>query len=103
MVRPTLIARRSWRQFLRGTGVATLLAAGLMVFGIGLVGVVASSLSAAIIRVVRRDEGKEGAAVQLVEQLERLAALRRSGDLSDGEFTTAKRKLLGTSDGPTSP
>ena len=34
-------------------------------------------------------------ATQRVEDLERLAALHRSGDLSDGEYATAKAELLG--------
>jgi hypothetical protein len=40
-------------------------------------------------------------ATQRVEDLERLAALHRSGDLSDGEYATAKAELLGN--GPATP
>jgi hypothetical protein len=41
-------------------------------------------------------------ATQRVEDLERLAALHRSGDLSDGEYATAKAELLGGA-GPAGP
>ncbi|HJZ38226.1 MAG TPA: hypothetical protein VJ204_18300 [Solirubrobacterales bacterium] len=40
-------------------------------------------------------------ATQRVEDLERLAALHRGGDLSDGEYATAKAELLGGT--PTAP
>jgi hypothetical protein len=39
-------------------------------------------------------------ATQRVEDLERLAALHRSGDLSDGEYATAKAELLGNAAPP---
>jgi hypothetical protein len=38
---------------------------------------------------------ERGAAPDLLDQLERLAALHESGRLTDHEFETAKRKLLG--------
>jgi hypothetical protein len=41
-------------------------------------------------------------ATQRVEDLERLAALHRGGDLSDGEYATAKAELLGSA-GPAAP
>ncbi len=45
--------------------------------------------------------GASDPATQRVEDLERLAALHRGGDLSDGEYATAKAELLGG--GPAAP
>ncbi|GHA08956.1 hypothetical protein GCM10010329_34750 [Streptomyces spiroverticillatus] len=39
--------------------------------------------------------GPNGEASALVERLERLAALHRSGALSDDEFTRAKQRMIG--------
>ena len=39
-------------------------------------------------------------AEDVVDRLERLAALRRRGDLTDAEFDAAKAQLLGTTGGP---
>ncbi len=47
--------------------------------------------------------GGSDPATQRVEDLERLAALHRAGDLSDGEYATAKAELLGSGRPPTSP
>jgi voltage-gated potassium channel len=77
------------------TGLARLCATVLMLMGIGLIGVVASSISASLIAVGgAAPEGAEPGA-GLVSELERLAALRERGLLSEEEFSAAKRKLLG--------
>jgi voltage-gated potassium channel len=73
------------------TGLARLVATGLMLLGIGLIAVLASSFSAALIST----DAEHAAAPGLVGELERLAALRERGHLSDDEFTAAKRRLLG--------
>jgi voltage-gated potassium channel len=78
------------------TGLARMVAAGLMLMGIGLIGVVASSISAAIIAVggAAPEEGSAPGA-SLAGELERLAALKERGHLTEEEFSAAKRKLLG--------
>ncbi len=73
------------------TGLARLVATGLMLMGIGLIAVLASSFSAALIST----DAEQTPAPGLVGELERLAALRERGHLSDAEFTAAKRRLLG--------
>lgn len=73
------------------TGLARLVATGLMLMGIGLIAVLASSFSAALIST----DAEQAPAPGLVGELERLAALRERGHLSDDEFTAAKRRLLG--------
>jgi voltage-gated potassium channel len=83
------------------TGLARLFATVLMVMGIGLIGVVASTLSAAIIATGGAEQEGAGGATpsasgpSLVESLERLAQLKERGHLSEEEFQAAKRKLLG--------
>jgi voltage-gated potassium channel len=72
------------------TGLARLVATGLMLMGIGLIAVLASSCSAALIAT----DGEQTHA-GLAGELERLAALRERGHLSEAEFTLAKRRLLG--------
>jgi voltage-gated potassium channel len=73
------------------TGLARVLATVLMMLGIGTVGVVASSLSTALLET----DGRERAAEPpLVDALERLASLRERGALSEDEFAAAKRRLL---------
>ncbi len=82
------------------TGLARLFATVLMLMGIGLIGVVASTLSATIIATGGAAQETDGAAPPglpgggLVEALERLAALRERGHLSEEEFQAAKRRLL---------
>ena len=61
-----------------------------MLLGIGLIAVLASSFSAALIAT---DHPQPQAG--LAGELERLAALRERGHLSEAEFTAAKHKLLG--------
>ncbi len=73
------------------TGLARLVATGLMLMGIGLIAVLASSFSAALIST----DAEQTSAPGLVGELERLAALRERGHLSEGEFMAAKRRLLG--------
>lgn len=78
------------------TGLARVVATVLMLMGIGLIGVVASSISASIIAM--GGAAPEDAPAQsqgLVHELERLAALKERGHLTEEEFTAAKRKLLG--------
>lgn len=74
------------------TGLARLFATGLMLMGIGLIAMLASSCSAALVAV--DGEQGEGPRSGLVADLERLAELHARGRLSDEEFTAAKRKLL---------
>lgn len=81
------------------SGLGRLFATVLMLMGIGLIGVVASTLSATIIAtgVAKEDEDAAPPALPgagLVEALERLAALRERGHLSEEEFQAAKRRLL---------
>ncbi len=79
------------------TGLARAVATGLMLMGIGLIGVVASSFSTALIAVggAAPEGGAPESAPSLVDELERLAALRERGLLTEEEFSAAKRKLLG--------
>ncbi len=81
------------------TGLARLFATVLMLMGIGLIGVVASTLSTAIIATGGASQEANGGAdsskAGLVEGLERLATLKESGHLSEEEFQAAKRRLLG--------
>ena len=79
------------------TGLARLCATVLMLMGIGLIGVVASSISASLIAVGGAAPEDSGPGTGLVSELERLAALRERGLLSEEEFSAAKRKLLGES------
>jgi voltage-gated potassium channel len=82
------------------SGLARLFATVLMLLGIGLIGVVASTLSASIIATggATQAGSEEGGApspgVGLVDALERLAALKEKGHLSEEEFQAAKRRLL---------
>jgi voltage-gated potassium channel len=77
------------------TGLARLCATVLMLMGIGLIGVLASSISASLIAVGGAAPEDTGPGTGLVSELERLAALRERGLLSEEEFSAAKRKLLG--------
>jgi voltage-gated potassium channel len=80
------------------TGLARMFATLLMMMGIGLIGVIASSLSTALIAVGDApEEGGEAraSAPGLVDELERLASLRERGHLTEAEFSAAKGKLLG--------
>jgi voltage-gated potassium channel len=74
------------------TGLGRLLATGLMVLGIGTVGVVASSVSTAVLRTDQPDPSHDPSG--MVDALERLVSLRDRGALTDEEFATAKRRLL---------
>jgi len=74
------------------TGLARLFATGLMLMGIGLIAMLASSCSAALITIDQ--EQSSGSRSGLVADLERLTALHGRGRLSDEEFAAAKRKLL---------
>jgi voltage-gated potassium channel len=82
------------------TGLARLFATVLMLMGIGLIGVVASTLSAAIIATGGADQEEQAAATApppgagLVDALERLVALKERGHLTEEEFQAAKRRLL---------
>jgi voltage-gated potassium channel len=81
------------------TGLARVCATLLMLMGIGLIGIIASSLSTAIIAVDGAREAEaaspEASEAGLVGELERLATLRERGHLTEEEFSAAKRKLLG--------
>jgi voltage-gated potassium channel len=79
------------------TGLARLVATVLMLMGIGLIGMVASSISMALLAVggSSPEDSAPEAAPGLVGELERLAALRERGHLTEEEFSVAKRKLLG--------
>lgn len=74
------------------TGLARLFATGLMLMGIGLIAMLASSCSAALVSIdsEQADESRPG----LVADLERLAGLHARGRLTDEEFAAAKRRLL---------
>lgn len=74
------------------TGLARLLATVLMMLGIGTVGVVASSLSTAVLHT--HEPARDAPSRDVVAGLERLAALRDRGALTDEEFATAKRRVL---------
>lgn len=78
------------------SGAARVIAGALMLLGIGLIGMVTSSLSSALLT-VGTDES-EGALARaesgLADELERLASLRERGALSDEEFHRAKAKVL---------
>jgi voltage-gated potassium channel len=78
------------------SGLARLVAGVLMLMGIGLIGVVASTMSAALLTVegAAQEGAGGGGPLRLVEELERLAALRERGLLSEEEFGEAKRRLL---------
>lgn len=73
------------------TGMARIVATGLMLMGIGLIAALASSCSAALISA---DAEHNIAGGGLAEELERLAALHERGRLTDDEFTLAKRRIL---------
>lgn len=78
------------------TGLARVVATVLMLMGIGLIGMVASSISAAIIAMGgAAPEDASAPQLGLAQELERLAALKERGHLTEAEFTAAKRKLLG--------
>ncbi|WP_194869430.1 potassium channel family protein [Myxococcus sp. AB025B] len=74
------------------TGLARVCATVLMLMGIGLIGMVASSLSNALL--AADNETAEPSAPSLASELERLTALRECVRLTEQEFTAAKRKLL---------
>ena len=70
------------------------LAVLLILTGVGVIGLVTSSLSAALVSLdVEQARGGE-----LSGELERLARLRAEGQLSEEEFRAAKRRLLGADD-----
>lgn len=76
----------------------------LMVLGVGLIGTLAGTLSSFLVdrRVTdRRDQASPAPSgplpmpgMDLAHQIERLAALRQRGDLTQEEFERAKRRLL---------
>lgn len=74
------------------TGLARVVATGLMLMGIGLIAALASSCSAALIAT---DSDMQRKGEDLASQLERVAALHHGGSLSAEEFAAAKRRLLG--------
>nr|WP_255663035.1 ion transporter [Myxococcus sp. RHSTA-1-4] len=78
------------------TGLARVCATVLMLMGIGLIGMVASSLSNALLTADQEaSQPTASSAPTLASELERLAVLRERGHLTAEEFTAAKRKLLG--------
>jgi voltage-gated potassium channel len=80
------------------TGAGRTLAGLLMLLGIGLIGVVASSLSNAVLAVGQAEQQRAAAAegpASLAGELERLAALHAAGHLTDAEFSRAKARVLG--------
>lgn len=83
------------------TGLARAFAAGLMLLGIGLIGVVASSMSAALLT-VDSEKGKaaQNAPPSLAEELERLARLHCEHALTDAEFAEAKRHTIASRTSP---
>lgn len=78
------------------TGLARILAGTLMLLGIGMIGMLASALSATLLQSVDKRFAEGGGSDEsLAAQLERLAALHTAGQLTAEEFTLAKRKVLG--------
>lgn len=67
----------------------------LGLLGFVLVGVLAFWLVAAVISSGGRANGPAGPAPADVERLRELSEMHTRGELTDDEFTTAKRKLLG--------
>jgi len=83
------------------TGLARVIATALMVMGIGLIGVVASSVSQALLASDQKPESApRDSREALVIALERLAALRASGALTHAEFLRAKEQVLAERSGP---
>jgi voltage-gated potassium channel len=77
------------------TGAGRILASCLMLLGIGLVGVVASSLSAAIYRVGQQDEtSPKQAILALIDTVEDLVMRRARGELTDEQFQQKKLQLI---------
>jgi voltage-gated potassium channel len=65
----------------------------LMLLGIGLFGAITATATSYLISTAKpRDETRGG---RFIDEMERLAALREQGSLSDEEFALAKRLLLG--------
>lgn len=73
------------------TGPGRFIAAGLMITGIGLIGLLASTLAGAL--VVDSQSADEPVA-DVAAQLERLSRLRETGHLDDDEYTRAKSLVL---------
>lgn len=77
------------------TGTARVIAASIMLVGIGLIGIVASTLSSALITFREQEEQEARGETRLAGELERLSALHERGRLTDEEYTAAKRHVLG--------
>lgn len=76
------------------TSTGRLLATVLMITGIGLFGVIASSLSQAIARVARGDDDGDAALRALLRQHRELVVRHSRGELSDEELERATSDLL---------
>lgn len=79
---------------------ARFVAAALMATGIGVIGLLASSLASVLVLADapdrRGDDGSpQSPASSLAAELERLAALHQDGKLTDDEFQSAKSAVLG--------
>lgn len=78
------------------SGLARFFAGTLMLVGIGMIGMLASTLSATLLQQVdsRFAEESGGGGVSVAGELERLAKLHEGGKLTDEEFTLAKQRVL---------
>ncbi|MGQ0535129.1 MAG: ion transporter [Methanobacteriota archaeon] len=65
----------------------------LMIMGIGLIATLASTIGAALVS-QEREENPSGGAPSLAGEIERLAALRDRGALTEDEFSRAKDRLF---------
>ena len=74
------------------TLVGRLIAMVLMLLGIGLFSAITATATSYLLATARPAD--ETAGGRLVEEMERLAALREQGSLTEDEFATAKRRLL---------
>lgn len=72
------------------SGAGRLVAGLLMITGIGVIGLLASTLASALVTDKETDETASG----VVAALDRLAQMRDSGHLDDDEFAAAKAKIL---------
>jgi len=80
------------------TDTGRFIAAILMVTGIGTIGALASSVASVLITEKRDEETTTAPPVMaggLTQHLETLASLHERGQLTDEEYATAKRKVLG--------
>jgi voltage-gated potassium channel len=77
------------------TGPGRILASLLMLFGIGLVGIIASTLSATLVRIgMKEQERTIDAVLALLSEHEHLVVARERGSLSQSEFEERRENLV---------